>query len=127
MGNPELHELRLQFVLDGQVSDSSTTKFGMREVIAEMDAAKKRLLFKINGKPILIRGGGWTSDMMVRHDPRRIEQQVRMAQDMGLNTIRLESKLETPDFFELTDRLGRNGTSGMPKTTRWPNIRSATS
>jgi exo-1,4-beta-D-glucosaminidase len=44
--------------------------------------------------------------MMVRHDPRRIEQQVRMAQDMGLNTIRLESKLETPDFFELTDRLG---------------------
>jgi beta-galactosidase/beta-glucuronidase len=63
-------------------------------------------LFKVNGQPLLIRGGGWTSDMMLRLDPQRLETQMRYVRDMGLNTIRLEGKLETDEFYELADRYG---------------------
>ncbi|MDP9267967.1 MAG: beta galactosidase jelly roll domain-containing protein [Acidobacteriota bacterium] len=106
MGKPVLHTLRLAFETGGRVSDAGEIHFGIRQVTSEMDADKKTLLFRINGKPILIRGGGWAPDAMVREDPRKLEQKVRLAQHMGLNTIRLEGTLETEDFFQLTDRIG---------------------
>ena len=51
-------------------------------------------LFTVNGKKLLIRGAGWTPDMMLRTDPQRMADEFRYVQDMGLNTVRLEGKLE---------------------------------
>ncbi|MGH9547577.1 MAG: glycoside hydrolase family 2 protein [Terriglobales bacterium] len=105
MGKPERYSLSLQFDLDGKVSDRSETKFGIREVKSEVFSASRRL-FSINGKNILIRGGGWSPDMMLREDSQRLRDQFRYVQDMGLNTIRLEGKLETKEFFDLADERG---------------------
>ena len=63
-------------------------------------------MFSINGKRIVIRGGGWSPDMMLRQNPQRLEDEFRLTKDMGLNTIRLEGKLETEHFFDLADRYG---------------------
>ena len=93
MGKPERYDLSLEFTLDGKVSDQAEEKFGIREITSEVHAANRRL-FSINGKNILIRGGGWTPDMMLREDPQRLRDDFRYVQDMGLNTIRLEGKLE---------------------------------
>jgi exo-1,4-beta-D-glucosaminidase len=60
----------------------------------------------VNGKKILLRGGGWSPDMMLREDPKRMEDEFRYVQDMGLNTIRLEGKLEKKEFFDMADRKG---------------------
>jgi exo-1,4-beta-D-glucosaminidase len=60
----------------------------------------------VNGQPVLIRGGGWSSDMLLRLDPQRLETEMRYVRDMGLNTIRLEGKLEHDTFYELADRYG---------------------
>ncbi len=109
MGTPNLYELRLAFEVDGAVSDSSQTKFGIREITSEVtEQASDRFkrLFKVNGKNILIRGGGWTPDMMMREIPERLADEFRYVQDMGLNTVRLEGKLETEEFFETADREG---------------------
>lgn len=105
MGSPELHDLKLEFATVGGVSDAAQLRFGIREITSELGERSQRL-FKVNGKPILIRGGGWSSDLMLRHDLRRMEQEVRYTQHMGLNTIRLEGKLEPEEFFRLTDRYG---------------------
>ena len=105
MGKPERYSLSLQFNLDGKVTDRSETKFGIREVKSEVLSANRRL-FSINGKNILIRGGGWSPDMMLREDSQRLRDQFRYVQDMGLNTIRLEGKLETKEFFDLADERG---------------------
>ena len=105
MGKPERYSLSLEFNLDGKVSDRSETKFGIREVKSEVLSANRRL-FSINGKNILIRGGGWSPDMMLREDSQRLRDQFRYVQDMGLNTIRLEGKLETKEFFDLADERG---------------------
>ncbi len=105
MGKPELYTLSLEFSTGGRVSDSSQTKFGIREVRSEVLAANRRL-FSINGKNILIRGGGWSPDMMLREDSQRLRDEFRYVRDMGLNTIRLEGKLETQEFFDLADEQG---------------------
>jgi exo-1,4-beta-D-glucosaminidase len=109
MGTPNLYDLDLSFEIDGKVSDSSHTQFGIREITSEVsEHAPNRFkrLFKINGKNILIRGGGWTPDMMLREDSQRLADEFRYVRDMGLNTIRLEGKLESDEFLEMADRQG---------------------
>src|SRR5450631_979768 len=105
MGTPNLETLSLQFIEGGRVSDEQTVRFGIREITSELNDKGYRL-FRINGKPILIRGAGWSQDMMLREDPKRLGEQFHLVRDMHLNTIRLEGKLETDDFFHLADEQG---------------------
>jgi exo-1,4-beta-D-glucosaminidase len=105
MGPQNLYDLELSFETDGRLSDRQTTRFGIREVTSEVDQ-EKHLVFKVNGRNILIRGGGWAPDMLLRYNPERLEQEFRYVKDMGLNTIRLEGKLESDYFYELADREG---------------------
>jgi exo-1,4-beta-D-glucosaminidase len=105
MGKPELYLMKMEFVVNGRVSDHSETRFGIREVTSELNADQRRV-FAINGKKILIRGGGWTPDMLLRESSQRLADEFRYVRDMGLNTIRLEGKLETEEFFERADREG---------------------
>src|SRR5262249_54349698 len=105
MGKPELYDLKLTFDVAGKASDSASQKFGIREITSVLDSNGKRV-FSVNGKKILIRGGGWASDMMLRRNPSRLRDEFNYVQDMGLNTIRLEGKLEYPEFFDLADQRG---------------------
>jgi exo-1,4-beta-D-glucosaminidase len=105
MGKPNLYSLTMEFVMDGASSDRSQSQFGIREVTSEINATGGRA-FHINGKNILIRGGGWTTDMMLREDSQRLHDEFRYVRDMGLNTVRLEGKLETKRFFDLADHEG---------------------
>jgi exo-1,4-beta-D-glucosaminidase len=105
MGTPHLETLSLRFEEQGKVSDEKTVRFGIREITSEM-TDKGYKLFRVNGKPILIRGAGWSQDMLLREDPKRLREQFMLVRDMHLNTIRLEGKLETEDFFQLADEQG---------------------
>jgi exo-1,4-beta-D-glucosaminidase len=105
MGAPNLEALTLRFVENGKVSDEQSVRFGIREMTSELTDKGYRL-FRVNGKPILIRGAGWSQDMLLREDPARLGNQFRLVRDMHLNTIRLEGKLETEDFFQLADQQG---------------------
>ncbi|MGA2086244.1 MAG: sugar-binding domain-containing protein, partial [Terracidiphilus sp.] len=105
LGPQNLYPLDLEFVVDGQVSDSSHIRFGIRQVTSEVDAAKHRI-FQINGKNILIRGAGYSFDMLLRSTPERQEAELRYVRDMNLNTIRFEGKLEDDHFFDLMDEMG---------------------
>ena len=105
MGSPELYTLSMEFDVQGKLSDASQTQFGIREITSELNANHHRV-FSINGKRILIRGGGWAMDMLLRENQKRVEDEFAYVQDMGLNTIRLEGMLETPEFFDLADRQG---------------------
>jgi exo-1,4-beta-D-glucosaminidase len=105
MGSPNLENLTLRFAEGGRVSDEQSVRFGIREMTSELTDKGYRL-FRVNGKPILIRGAGWSQDMLLREDPERLRDQFRLVRDMHLNTIRLEGKLETDDFFQLADEQG---------------------
>ena len=105
MGTPDLYPLTMEFEINGVVSDSSSSKFGIREVTSELNATGGRA-FHINGKNILLRGGGWSPDMMLREKSQRLRDELLYVRDMGLNTIRLEGKLETQEFLDLADQQG---------------------
>ncbi|HKF49496.1 MAG TPA: hypothetical protein VKB38_19205 [Terracidiphilus sp.] len=105
MGDPHLERLTLSFTDHGVTSDEQSIDFGIREITSELTATGARL-FRINGKPLLIRGAGWSQDMLLRTDHERLVNQMALVRDMHLNTIRLEGKLETEDFFHLADQQG---------------------
>jgi exo-1,4-beta-D-glucosaminidase len=60
----------------------------------------------VNGKNVLIRGGGWASDMFLRFDHARIKNEFEYVRDMNLNSIRLEGQLQPDYFFDLADEFG---------------------
>ncbi len=106
MGEPYLHRLALRFVVDkGLASDLLNIPFGIVQTDSELTPEGYRLL-KVNGKPVLVRGGGWAPDMMLRINQSRREAEFRYVKEMGLNTIRLEGKLEDETFMERADRDG---------------------
>jgi len=105
MGDPHLERLTVSFSTQSGPSDEQSVPFGIREITSEYTANGSRL-FRVNGKPILIRGGGWSQDMLLRGDDERLRQQFRLVRGMNLNTIRLEGKLDTDEFFRLADENG---------------------
>ncbi len=105
-GDQPLYTLAMTVTAGGAASDRADVRFGIHEFSSELTAEGHRL-FRVNGRPILIRGGGWASDMLLRaKSPERLEAELRYVREMGLNTIRLEGKLETDEFYDLADRLG---------------------
>ena len=105
VGPQNLYPLDLRFQVGGQVSDATHIQFGVRQVTSKIDGRGHRL-FHINGKNILIRGAGYSFDLLLRSSPERQEAELKYVRDLNLNAVRLEGKLEDDHFLELCDRLG---------------------
>ena len=105
MGKPVRHYLTVTASMDGVLSDSAAIRYGIREITSELDVQGHRL-FRINGKPILIRGGGWAPDMLLRESPERLKAEFRYIRDLNLNAVRLEGPMVPDEFFDLADEQG---------------------
>ncbi len=105
MGSPHLYTAKLSFEIGKQISDVASVTFGIREVTSEL-TDKGHRLFKINGRKVLIRGAAWAPDLLFRWSSERLDVDLAYVRDMGMNTIRLEGRLDRDEFFEKTDRLG---------------------
>jgi exo-1,4-beta-D-glucosaminidase len=78
---------------------------GLREASNDRNS-DNNAVFVVNGKRVLIRGGGWAPDLLQRMSPQRHSRMLRLAKDLGLNAIRLEGKLQDDDLFEQCDAMG---------------------
>src|SRR6266852_872021 len=107
LGTPNLYTAELHFHVDGaeNVSDRAQVTFGIREFTSEL-TEKGHRLFKLNGRNILIRGAAWAPDMFLRPISKKLDADLAYVRDMGLNTIRLEGRIDRDEFFEKTDQLG---------------------
>ena len=105
MGPQNLYDLDLWVTVNGVTSDEDRMRLGIREATSELNDKGARV-FKINGKPILVRGGGWAPDMFLRPSAEREIQELQYVKDMNLNAIRFEGKTESDRFLELCDREG---------------------
>jgi exo-1,4-beta-D-glucosaminidase len=120
VGPQNLYPLDLQTETDGQVSDSSHTRFGVREITSRLDQQGHRL-FQINGKNILIRGAGYSFDLLLRSTPERQRQQLEYVRDLHLNAVRMEGKLEDDHFLDLADEMGILIMPGWCCCDQWEN------
>ncbi len=108
LGPQELYTLAMTVETGGAVSDTCSTRFGIREITTALNEDHWRY-YVVNGRKILIRGGAWmTSDMLLNLSRARYEALVRYAREAGLNMLRSEgfSIRETDTFYDLCDELG---------------------
>jgi len=105
VGPQNLYDLNLEVKVDGATSDSDVVRFGVREITSELNGHGYRV-FKVNGRPVLVRGGGWAPDMFLRSSAERERQEIAYVKDMNLNAIRFEGKTESGRFLDLCDQAG---------------------
>lgn len=106
LGEPNLYALQLETVVDGNVSDSYATSFGIRHIADYINEQGHRG-YAINGERVQLRGGGWVDDVLLVEDPQKLEDQIRYVRHMNLNMIRLEGFWgNTHLLYDLADRYG---------------------
>ncbi|GGY88405.1 beta-mannosidase [Streptomyces olivaceoviridis] len=118
MGGQPLYDLDLTATVAGTTSDTAHETFGIRDVKAPLDSDGARQ-YRINGRKLLIKGGGWSPDEFLRWDPTYVEDRLKYALDLGLNTLRLEGHLEPDEFFDLADRHGVLTLPGWECCNKW--------
>ncbi|WP_412543994.1 carbohydrate-binding protein [Longispora sp. K20-0274] len=118
MGAQTLNDLTLTASVGGAVSDTYTERFGIRDVKAPLDGSGHRR-YSVNGKPLLIRGGGWSPDLFLRWDAGYAADKLRYVLDLGLNTVRLEGHIEPDEFFAMTDEMGILTLPGWECCDKW--------
>ncbi len=106
LGEPALYTLKLAAREGAAPSDATTTVFGIRQIGSSLDEHGARA-YTVNGRKVLIRGGGWVDDLFLREDRRNLEAQFRHIRNMNLNTVRLEGFWgSSQKLYEIADRTG---------------------
>jgi hypothetical protein len=108
-GEQNLYTLRLM-LLDGKgnLMDSLSTRFGIREVIASRETPDKSKVFIVNGHKTFVRGSNWIPEAMLRTNDQRMETELAYTDQSGINLLRLWGGgiAESDRFYELCDELG---------------------
>ena len=119
LGEPNLYALELAALVRGQVSDRQSVTFGVRTVADYVNEQGHRG-YTVNGRPVLIKGGGWVDDLFLREDPARMEAELAYARHLNLNTIRLEGFWGSSQrLYDLADRYGLLVMAGFSCQWEW--------
>jgi exo-1,4-beta-D-glucosaminidase len=105
MGESVMNQAKVDFTIRGTVSDSAEFSFGIRTVTSEL-TPEGHVLFKINGRNILIRGAAWAPDLFFRWSSPKLQADLEYVRDMGLNAIRLEGRIDREELYERADHMG---------------------
>jgi exo-1,4-beta-D-glucosaminidase len=99
-------------VAQGTTQYNTTTEtFGIRTVTSYLTGSNAiepsgARAFKINGVPIVIRGGGWDPNLFLHYSAADTAKQIALMKNMGVNAIRLEGHIMPADWFEQMDAAG---------------------
>ena len=106
MGEPNMYHFTTEFIAGDRVLDKIEKKYGIREVDSYMNEDKHRA-FEVNGRFVMLKGGGWVDDMLLQDTHESIEAQMKYVRHMNLNSIRLEGFWgKTEDLYDLCDEYG---------------------
>lgn len=114
MGRPDLYDLDVEFRQFGRATDTLHQRFGIRTIEQGRDDSDRfpqlgtggNFFLKVNGRDFLARGATYTPDLLYRDDPDRETAILKYVKDLGLNIIRMESKIPGERFAERADELG---------------------
>ncbi|HEX8683921.1 MAG TPA: glycoside hydrolase family 2 TIM barrel-domain containing protein, partial [Ardenticatenaceae bacterium] len=103
-GAPNLYSLKTSVEVEGRLSSTLTTQFGIRTVTME------EMRLTVNGAPFFARGVNWVpADILPGTVPReRYRALLEMARERGVNLLRVwgGGGRERRDFYDLCDELG---------------------
>ncbi|MDR1369462.1 MAG: glycoside hydrolase family 2 [Dysgonamonadaceae bacterium] len=107
-GRQELYDIVFKVETDGVITDSITSRFGIREITSDRNTPDKSRIFRVNGKPVFIKGANWLPEAMLRNSEDRTYAELRYSAQSGINLIRSWAGgiTESDYFFQLCDELG---------------------
>ncbi len=111
-GNPYLYTQKIKLIKNNQILDSKTQKYGIRtiELVNEKDAIGTAFYFKLNGKPIFMKGANYIPQdvFLTRVKDEQYESLIQSVKDAGMNMIRVwgGGVYEKDLFYELCDKNG---------------------
>ena len=79
LGQPNLYTLKLTAKIGRDISDVQSARFGIREV-ADYISPDGYRGYMVNGKKILIRGGGWADELLLRESHENLSAQLQLHQ-----------------------------------------------
>ncbi|KAF7194254.1 Exo-beta-D-glucosaminidase [Pseudocercospora fuligena] len=118
-GDQPLYKAQVTAHVNNAISDRSENRtFGIRHVSSHVNKHNDTI-FEVNGMPFQVLGGGYAPDIFLRWDLDRFTTQVQYVLDMGMNTIRLEGKMEHPELYDIADRMGVMIMAGWECCDKW--------
>ncbi|GHT34328.1 hypothetical protein FACS189434_10310 [Bacteroidia bacterium] len=105
-GEQFLYDLNVSFEINEDISDTKTTKFGIREITTTTTGGT--LTVNVNGKRIFLRGGNWgLSESMLRFGEKDYDNCVKLHKDMNFTMIRNWVGMTDSDYFyQACDKYG---------------------
>jgi hypothetical protein len=127
MGDQPMYHLNVAAKVGRDVTDRYDEDFGIRTVTSYLTpvvpgqtiAPAGSRQFVINGRPFVVRGGGWSQDMFLRYSPQYVHDQLSYIKNMGLNAIRFEGNFPPDDMFAQMDRAGILAMPGWQCCNKW--------
>ncbi|MBE6981993.1 MAG: glycoside hydrolase family 2 [Ruminococcaceae bacterium] len=101
---PNLLDVEVKLVRDGQVLDTVNTYFGMRKihVCGERIFLNNSLLYQ----RLVLDQGYWPEGLMTAPSDEAIRKDVELTKAMGFNGARKHQKIEDPRYYYWADKLG---------------------
>ena len=131
LGAQPLYTLGVSVAQGTTTGNSTTETFGIRTVTSYLTGSNAiepsgARAFKINGVPIVIRGGGWDPNLFLHYSAADTAKQIALMQNMGVNTIRLEGHIMPADWFQQMDAAGILVNGGYQCCDAWETTTSPT-
>ena len=103
-GRANLYEARVSIT----GSHARSFRFGIREAYSDQSGKDGARQFWINRRRIAIRGTNWIPEAMLKSDDERMEAEIRLLAESGVNLVRLWGGgiVESDRFYELCDEYG---------------------
>ncbi len=121
LGEPHLYHATFEYHDSGRPLDSKTIRFGIRTV-SDYFTEEGHRSFKVNGKKVLIRGGGWVDRLLLDDTYESVKNQLEYVKDMNLNTVRLEGFWgNNQHIYSISDSLGLLIMVGWSCHWEWEN------
>ncbi len=102
--SPHLYDVTLQLLSQGELVDTISTQFGLRQLKTENDH------FILNGRPIFLRGYGEVSTFPNTIAPHankdEYKKRLGLAREYGFNYIRHHSWTPPEEYLQAADELG---------------------
>jgi exo-1,4-beta-D-glucosaminidase len=124
LGAQPLYSLAVNVVQGSTTFNTTTETFGIRAVTSYLTGSNAiepsgARAFKINGVPIVIRGGGWDPNLFLHYSAADTAKQIALMKSMGVNTIRLEGHIMPADWFQQMDQAGILVNGGFQCCDAW--------
>ncbi len=123
IGVPNLYRVEATLSAGGEHLDRVEARFGMRKISTE----DGRIL--LNDRPIYVLAAldqDLYPDTIVNPPSREyLDEQIRLAQEMGLNLLRCHIKVPDPAYFEAADEAGILVWAELPNWTRFTTTSAA--